>query len=113
MVRAMTGTGSEGDVTAIAGARASPVALRNVGDPPRPEETASPPDAPLVRLAVPRDFTDLRRRDPALARAWREATRRAFLAYFGRGYAAVDFQRSAAGGFYVLRVAVSRDADAD
>lgn len=113
VVRAMTGTGSEVEADAREGAAAAQFAIRASGDPPRPEEAAPLPEAPTVRLAVPGDFTDLRRRDPARARAWREATRRAFLAYFGRGYAAVDFQRSAAGGFYVLRVAVSRDADAD
>jgi len=85
-------------------AGAAPLALAASGDPPRPEESSALPDGPRVRVAVPEDFSDLRRRHASLGREWREATRRVFLAYFGRGYAAVDFHRSAPVGFYVLQV---------
>lgn len=48
-------------------------------------------DAPALRIEVPTDFPSLRLRDRGLARAWRVATREAFLRYFSRGYRAVDF----------------------
>lgn len=82
---------------------AAPLALAASGDPPRPDDPAALPDAPLVRVAVPDDFSAVRSRDGALGREWREATRRIFLAYFARGYVAVDFYRSTPAGCYVLQ----------
>lgn len=96
----------------LAGAEAAPLALSASGDPPQPEEPARLPGAPVVRIAVPHDFLALRRRDAALARAWREATRRVFLRYFERGYVAGDFLRSPAAGFYVLSVDPREDRHA-
>jgi predicted GNAT superfamily acetyltransferase len=46
----------------------------------------------------------MQQREPDLARAWRQATREVFTAYFGRGYRAVDFHlnREQGGGAYQL-----------
>jgi predicted GNAT superfamily acetyltransferase len=46
----------------------------------------------------------MQQREPDLARAWRQATREVFTAYFGRGYRAVDFllDREQGGGAYQL-----------
>lgn len=51
------------------------------------------PDVPVVRVAVPSDIQALKQADPAAARAWRGATRRAFEHYLPRGYAVVGFAR--------------------
>lgn len=48
-------------------------------------------EAPVVLIEIPTEFTAMRARDMGLARAWRTASRDAFLHYFGRGYRAVDF----------------------
>ncbi|MBV9880833.1 MAG: hypothetical protein JO180_10085 [Gemmatirosa sp.] len=48
------------------------------------------PEAPRVRIAVPRDLESLAADDRA---AWRAVTREAFLAYLERGYAVVGFDR--------------------
>jgi predicted GNAT superfamily acetyltransferase len=51
---------------------------------------AALPDAPCVRIAVPHDVQAL----PLEERlAWRATTRDAFVAYLGRGYRIVAFQR--------------------
>ena len=81
----------------------APVALAARGSPfPRPADPVLDHDAVQVRLGIPPDFTALRRADLALAREWRAVSRRVFQAYFARGYAAVDFVRTAAGGEYLL-----------
>jgi chorismate synthase len=95
------------------GVDGAPLALEASGDPLRPRMPAALPGAPLVRLAVPDDFAGVRHRDEALAQRWREATRLVFVEYFGRGYAAVDFLRSAPVGFYVLRASSAREGRAD
>jgi predicted GNAT superfamily acetyltransferase len=43
-------------------------------------------DAPTVRVQIPDDIHAVLAADPAVARRWREATRRAFLWYLDRGY---------------------------
>lgn len=48
-------------------------------------------DARRVLIPVPADFTTLQQRDVHAAMAWRLAVRKAFVAYFARGYRAVDF----------------------
>ena len=48
------------------------------------------PDAPHVRIAIPRDVYALASEHRA---PWRETTRRAFLSYLGRGYGIVGFHR--------------------
>jgi predicted GNAT superfamily acetyltransferase len=60
-------------------------------DGPAPSDPVLDADAPAIRLEIPTDFQQVRRRDRGLARAWRVATREAFQTYFGRGYVAVDF----------------------
>lgn len=80
-----------------------PVALAGAGSPPRPTDPVLDLVAPQVRLSIPADFAALRHQDIGLARAWRAASRRTFLAYLPRGYAAVDFVRGEGLGDYVLR----------
>jgi predicted GNAT superfamily acetyltransferase len=50
-------------------------------------------------LRVPSEHLRLRREDPALAGAWRDAVADAFEDALARGYVAVDFHRR---GLYVL-----------
>jgi predicted GNAT superfamily acetyltransferase len=61
-------------------------------------------DARRVLVPVPPRFTEMQQRAAPLALAWRHATRRVFLSYFGRGYHAVDFflDRDSGGGRYLL-----------
>ena len=55
-------------------------------------------------VEIPMDFSDMQARRPALALAWRLATREIFQAYLPRGYRVVDFLLSppARGGHYLL-----------
>ncbi len=108
----LTPAGGEAEAAAT-DAAAPPLALAASGDPPRPAERAALPEAATVRIAVPNDLSALRRRDEVLAQTWRDATRRTFLEYFRRGYAAVDFLRSAPAGFYVLHRAPAEETRAD
>ncbi|HUF46553.1 MAG TPA: GNAT family N-acetyltransferase [Vicinamibacterales bacterium] len=61
-------------------------------------------DVRRVRIPVPADFGRLQLEATSLALEWRLAARRAFQAYFARGYRAVDFylDRARGGGVYVL-----------
>jgi predicted GNAT superfamily acetyltransferase len=61
-------------------------------------------DARRVTVQIPTGFTDMLSRAPALALAWRMATRDVFSTCFARGYRAVDFQldRAARRGAYLL-----------
>ena len=70
---------------------------------PRPADPVLDLDAPEVRVEIPPAFTPLRTADLGLAREWRATSREVFRAYFERGYAAVDFVRTPALGYYVLR----------
>lgn len=88
--------------------RAWPEALRALEAVPA---TGAPRDpvlglqAPAVLLEIPTDFPAVRQRDLGQARAWREASREAFLHYLDRGYRAVDFllhPGERLGGEYVL-----------
>ena len=75
-------------------------ALRNEGGAPAAHAADG---ASHVLLEIPRDFQALKRDDPSRALAWRKAARTAFEALFARGYAAVEFLRSADGrGAYLL-----------
>ncbi|MBI4278875.1 MAG: GNAT family N-acetyltransferase [Armatimonadetes bacterium] len=47
-------------------------------------------EAPALLVEVPTDLRGMRARDPALVRAWRQATRAAFLHCLKQGYAGVD-----------------------
>jgi predicted GNAT superfamily acetyltransferase len=53
-------------------------------------------------VATPWDFQRIKREDPALARAWREAHRRTLGAALGSGYAAVEYLVDGARGAYLL-----------
>lgn len=57
-----------------------------------------------VLVEIPMDFSDMQTRRPELALDWRLATREIFMAYFSRGYRAVDFflSRPARRGHYLL-----------
>jgi predicted GNAT superfamily acetyltransferase len=50
-------------------------------------------EEPVLRLQIPADIQELKEADPAVAQCWRESTRRAFQAYFARGYEATDVVR--------------------
>lgn len=58
-------------------------------------------------IEVPGDIMALQQQNPALALAWRDATRRAFVSALGAGYVVEEFYRAAAdgrgGGAYLLR----------
>jgi len=69
---------------------------------------ASWPDAPVVRVAVPRDFPALLHDDPPAAAAWRGHTTRAFRHYFALGYQISSFHPAPSGdGAYLLSRALS------
>jgi predicted GNAT superfamily acetyltransferase len=51
-------------------------------------------DARRVLVEIPEGFSEMQRRDPALALEWRLSTRAAFQSFLGRGYRAVDFFRA-------------------
>lgn len=60
-------------------------------------------DAPAVEVEIPGDIDAVFLHDPAVARRWRDATRRAFVSYLARGYEVDGFERDAAGrAFYRL-----------
>ena len=70
-------------------------------------------DLGMVAVIPPR-FQDIKAKDPALALAWRLATRDAFEAAFSHGYAAVEFLRSGDGrGAYLLVPQPRRDEPID
>jgi predicted GNAT superfamily acetyltransferase len=57
---------------------------------PTPTEVRSPAGAQAL-IRIPREYPDLRRRDPALADSWREATAAAFTTCFAEGLIASGF----------------------
>ena len=59
----------------------------------------------VVRIEIPADIQEVRRDSPEIARAWRSATRRAFLSHLGSGYQVTGFRREPERSFYVLRKA--------
>ncbi len=58
---------------------------------------------PEIVIEIPSDFRQLMLVDPALAREWREVSRRTFQDQFSRGYSVFDFVRGEKAGTYVLR----------
>jgi predicted GNAT superfamily acetyltransferase len=64
-------------------------------------------EAPELLLEIPPDWNVLAAAGPRVAEAWQARVKRAFQAYFGRGYIADDFALTEEGGrrrpFYVLR----------
>jgi predicted GNAT superfamily acetyltransferase len=77
-----------------------PVLLDIEGDPaaPRPRETGVAPEPGAV-VRVPLDYQGMRRRDPELGAAWRDASARAFEACFQSGLVAAWIARD---GRYVF-----------
>lgn len=57
---------------------------------------------PRVRISVPASIQEIKDRSPDLARAWRDATREAFLAFLDQGYRVVELVRDGELGWYVL-----------
>jgi chorismate synthase len=53
------------------------------------------PDAPRVRVEIPRSIQDFKAEHPDAAPAWRASTRRAFEHYLARGYRVEAFYRDA------------------
>lgn len=53
------------------------------------------PESVVVGVAIPQDFSGMAGRDPAAARRWRSATRRALTHYLGAGYRVAGFRRDA------------------
>ncbi len=75
-----------------------------------PMET-DPPDGPILRVEVPPDIQEVKRRSIEEARGWRRSTRRTMLNCLERGYRVTGFRRDDRSGrcFYVL----SRQRDGD
>lgn len=74
--------------------RAAPVANLRPGPGGEPEPVeADPPEAPVVRIAVPEDVLAVRRRSEDEAARWRASTRRALETLLARGYRVVSFLR--------------------
>ncbi len=71
--------------------------------------TPGPPTQPTLACRVPADITALRRRDPALALAWRRAVRDTLGAALAGGYTVTGMSRS---GWYVLSAGADRPAPA-
>jgi predicted GNAT superfamily acetyltransferase len=90
--------GARLDEAALAGAAPIETALA-VGPGDRPL-AAAPQGAATVLCQVPADIEAIRRRDPALALAWRRALREALVGALASGYRVEAFLRS---GHYVLR----------
>lgn len=87
--------------------------LRADGDRPGTESAGRADESHLL-LAIPAQFQQLKAHDPSLALEWRMAARGAFEAAFARGYAAVEFLRSADGrGAYLLVPQPRRDEPVD
>lgn len=95
--------GEGGDVDAAEAGR-WPMALRAA-----PEKGVSAPgtprldlDAERIRVAIPPDIGGLMERRPALALAWREATRAVFRHYLDRGWIVRHVLRDTSGPAYLL-----------
>jgi predicted GNAT superfamily acetyltransferase len=91
----------------LSGLDAASIALRNNADRPADLNVSIRADVALIQ--IPDDIDAVRARDAGLARAWREATRQAFTAYFARGFQVVDFIRRRG---YVLTTRLSHLATA-
>jgi len=83
------------------------------GDRPGPVNAGRAGESHLL-LSIPAQFQQLKARDPKLALEWRLAARAAFESAFAKGYAAVEFLRSADGrGAYLLVPQPRRDEAID
>ncbi|HEX7088835.1 MAG TPA: GNAT family N-acetyltransferase [Longimicrobiales bacterium] len=79
------------------GVDAAPIVNRGPGGEPL-ADTAVFAEHPLVRIEVPADIEGVRASSMDLAMRWREAIRRAFSWYLGRGYRVVGFSRELEAG---------------
>jgi predicted GNAT superfamily acetyltransferase len=74
-----------------------PATAKSVGEVPFINEGGAEPDlgldAPRLRLQIPADIQSLKVADPVGALRWRATTRKAFQAYFERGYEVIDVVR--------------------
>lgn len=78
-------------------------ALPLVAGGPAAGPPATWPDAPAVRIDIPRDFPTLLNHDPAAAAAYRRHSHAAFTHYFALGYQISSFHPAPSGdGTYVL-----------
>ncbi len=103
----------------IAEERVAELLERNEPEPLAAELRAAPmassgegelPEAPAVRVEVPADVQEVRRRSPEEASRWRASTRRAFEGLLGRGYGVVGFYREPEPGQGALKRPVSAPA---
>lgn len=81
-----------------------PVALtaRRAGAHPDPGEIDMALGNELVAVEIPSNVVSLMNDDPALARAWRDATRQALTSFMAEGYEVREFLRGADASTYVL-----------
>lgn len=95
----------------IAEDRVAELVERGQPEPVAPEHRAAPvvtadeaeaTEAPAVRVELPADIQEVRRRSPEEAARWRASTRRTFQALLRRGYRVASFHREAGRSFYVL-----------
>lgn len=75
---------------------------------PVPAEVVNLPAGPRHFIRIPAQIEAIKAADVSLAQAWRSQTRDLFEIAFAAGYAAVDFIRAGAEGYYVLENAVGR-----
>jgi len=78
-------------------------------DLPEPGEPDLSLEGPFLLTAIPADIDDVMARDMGLAVRWREATRRVFAHYVGRGYVVREFLRGEGVSFYLLADAEPAD----
>ena len=81
--------------------RVSP--LVEIGDSSEPLSGDIEDSADLVSIEIPTDIAAIERQDHALAAAWREATREAFIKAFTAAFVAIEFVRGQRSGRYILR----------
>jgi predicted GNAT superfamily acetyltransferase len=71
-----------------------PVLVYEEGGKPRLADFSDPLSGPRCFIEIPHDISALKQRDAAAASAWREATRKAFLAAIEAGFTVQDFLRA-------------------
>jgi predicted GNAT superfamily acetyltransferase len=76
------------------------------GDEPRSQDLKEILKSKVCFIEIPQGINELKEREPALGKSWREATRAAFLAALDRGFIVGDLMRAGNEGqarwFYVL-----------
>jgi predicted GNAT superfamily acetyltransferase len=76
-------------VSLIPTAEATPVLRRSTDG--GPGEVGEPPSEGPASIQVPREYHELRAKEPEVGRLWRDATSSAFTACFGAGFKVVGF----------------------